>query len=414
MPALKSVFATFIISLFCFCGNAPDVLNVNTGSLEFNVFFPGNNSLKKIKETSFDSLVIEIFGNDSLLLRKSSSVNPNTIVCKESINSIPAGKSRKINVYTVSKSGQIIHTDSEKTRIMDIEPNVNISLIITMIPSAGSIYLQLGAIPTSVDSVFVKFTSSDGTIWKTAVKRDPKIFISLDNIPDGTGGLIEIAEVNSSGDTIFYTSKDITIDVRNSTFLNLDMSSPPGQIEISATVIKPELTVISIGNGSLKPAETESGELLITEIMYIVNLYEYIEIFNPKNTEVTFTKLFLQIDEKTFEFSDITIKPNGYYVFGRAGGNWVNQSNSNLDLVSYGNWITLKNSDLTVIDQVIFTNNVALEWPKTTTKQAITLNKNAYSATLNNLGRNWSLVETDTSNLITDSLGLVMYGTPGW
>lgn len=414
MPAQKFVFSVFLVSLFCFCGNSPDVLNVNNSSLEFNVFFPSSNSLQKIKETTFDSLVIEIFGNDTLVLRKCTPINPNAIVCKESLSNVPTGKNRKINVYTVNKSGQTIHTDSEKNRVMDIDPNVNISLIITMIPSAGSIYLQVGAVPSNVSSISVKFTSSGGAVWETSVKREPKVFISLDNIPDGTRGLIEIAEVNDAGDTLFYTSKDITIDVRISTFLNLDLSSPPGQIEISVTVIKPELTVISIGNSSLKPAETESGELLITEIMYSANSYEYIEIFNPKNTEVTFETLFLQIDEKSFEFSKITIKPNGYYVLGRAGGNWINQFNSNLDLVSYGNWITLKNSDLAIIDQVIFTDKTTLEWPKTTTKQAISLNQNAYTAALNNLGRNWNLVETDTLNLITDSsLGLVMYGTPG-
>jgi hypothetical protein len=121
--------------------------------------------------------------------------------------------------------------------------------------------------------------------------------------------------------------------------------------------------------------------------------------------------MYIDIDGKYYLFTDVTIEPDSFYVFGRnENSRWVNQSHgtkSALNLSSKGNWITLRNNDSTVIDQVVFTgDNNNLEWPKTTGKQAILLIKDKATCGLNNFGRNWILAET----LIDSTLD--MYGTP--
>lgn len=401
-----------LVSLLNFCGVTPDLLEVIESHLEINAIFGNNQNLSKIKETSFDSLVVEIKADDMEILRKSIKIDPNNLVLKDTIRNVPAGKKRIINVYTVNKSGQKTHIDSVKNRVIDIEPkSVNV-LNVTLIPVCGSIYLQVGGTPTNIKTIYAKFTSNNNLVWETAIKRNsPRSFISLDNIPDGEIGVVEIFEVDSSGDTLYYAKNDIKIDVNNSEIINLSIKAFDSDFLLNIDVRKPELTIISIGNDMYIPADTETGELVITEIMYAADGNEYIEIHNTKNTKQTFDSMYIDIDGKYYLFTDVTIEPDSFYVFGRnENSRWVNQSHgtkSALNLSSKGNWITLRNNDSTVIDQVVFTgDNNNLEWPKTTGKQAILLIKDKATCGLNNFGRNWILAET----LIDSTLD--MYGTP--
>lgn len=401
-----------LVSLLNFCGVTPDLLEVIESHLEINAIFTNNQNLSKIKETSFDSLIVEINGDDTELIRKCIKIDPNNLVLKDTIINVPAGKKRKVNVYTVNKSGQKTHADSVKNRVIDIEPkSINI-LNVTLIPVSGSIYIQIGGTPAGIKTIKAKFTSKDKQIWETEVKRNnPRPVISLDNLPDGISGVVEIFEIDSTGDTLYYAKKDIKIDVNNSEIINLSFNSFDGSFLLDIIVKKPELTIISIGNEVFIPADTETGELVITEIMYAADGDEYIEVHNAENTTQIFDSLYIDIDGKYYLFTDIIIKPDSFYVFGRNDNLWwVNQANpvkSALNLSSKGNWITLRNKDSTIIDQVIFTgSNNDLEWPKTSGKQSIVLVKDKETCGLNNFGRNWIPAET----LIDSTLD--MYGTP--
>src|SRR5690606_18313562 len=113
-------------------------LEVIESHLEINAIFANNQNLSKMKETSFDSLIVEIKADDMEMIRNSIKIDPNDLVTKDTIRNVPAGKKRIINVYTVNISGQKIHIDSVKNRVIDIEPkSVNI-LNVTLIPVCGS------------------------------------------------------------------------------------------------------------------------------------------------------------------------------------------------------------------------------------------------------------------------------------
>ena len=128
----------------------------------------------------------------------------------------------------------------------------------------------------------------------------------------------------------------------------------------------------------LNIADTESGILFITELMYKVDKAEYVEIYNPGTDSLFLDTLLVVLDKTINTITDVEIEGKGFYVFGRR---WllIDQSNSFLNLSASGNWIALLSKDSTVIDQVIFTGESnKIEWPVVKDSRSIELVNKSY------------------------------------
>ena len=401
---------SLIVVLLVSCGKTPLSYEETGGILEIRAqIVKVLGKAADLKQTICDSLVIQVSAPDMDTIRRSRKIDQTVPVFVDTIASIPSGRGRSVKVWTVNRNGDVIHTDSLGIRTVTIDPNRASPLAVKLLPAVGSLYIQLGGIPTRVDSVYATFTASE-LVWFTHVKRATKVYLSIDRIPHQTRGVLGVAGVDTAGDTLYYAETNLVFNALRTSTVNLEFGTVPGFLAVTATMSLPGATVASGSMAGVEVAGSESGDLIITEIMYAANDSEYVEIHNRGATEQVFDSLILEIDGTYRYFTNITVGAGGYYVFGRQGLPWVDQVHSvqsALDLSSNGNWITLRTKDSLILDQVIFAGGSnGLEWPNVNTKKSIVLHPDAYDAGMNNYGRNWSAATT----LISGSTS--QYGTP--
>jgi hypothetical protein len=398
--AVLPVVSFCLAPLFYSCYNSPfQPVIQKTGDLEIYAVI-ANNSLAKSSnslQTICDSLIVEISGSDFQTIRSAKKVDYSRLVVCDTLPQVPAGSNRTVKIWTSDKEGNVIHTDSLKTRTVTINAGIPASLNVTLIPAAGSIYLQFANVPTVVDSVFASFVSVDSAKnWTVHKKRATKLYFSLDNIPHLTSGILMAAAVNTNGDTVYKASRNLIFDALNSSSIDLSFQSVPGGLQLSLYAEKPASTLVNI---SMDNSEiVESGKLVITEIMYSSDDSEYVEIYNPDTVEFTRDTLVLNLDGTDRKLMNVKIRAGSFFVIGRKVLPWVDYAfsvSSALDLSSGGNWITLKECNGAVIDRVIFTGGTnTLEWPVINGKRSIALDKTALNVTDNNYGRNWTASQT--------------------
>ena len=383
-----------------------------TGTLEIHSLVITNGLGKSLAKlaTTCDSLIVEVSGTDIGTLRYSKLFDLSQPVHNDTLSRVPSGTNRQVNVYTVDKAGSMIQMDSIGHHSIRIDPNSTALLTVVLIPAMGSIYLQLENIPTSVDSIFASFTADDKTVWGVKAKRSSKLYLSIDKIPNNTHGTLYVAAVDSLKDTLYSASKEFTFNAVSMQNISLNFTATPGQIILSMTVVLPGVTSASGNIAAPESSVVESGDLLITEIMYAANDSEYIEVYNPKGTDQVFDSLYFDIDGTYRLFTNITVHAGQAFVFGRRLLPWcdvVHSVASALDLSSTGNWITLRSKIGAIIDRVIFAGGSnALEWPNVSGKQAIVLDSSINDPQANNFGRNWHAATT----LIAGTAS--QYGTP--
>jgi len=157
----------------------------------------------------------------------------------------------------------------------------------------------------------------------------------------------------------------------------------------------------------------ETGELIISEIMFSASDDNYIELYNPKNEKVTFDTLTTEVDAMTYNFPNVSLEAKGYLVIGRKAAPYVDihtATTGGLPIVSTGSWITVKHGkNGPVIDRVICGgSNPAIGWAtvSSSSKKSVELNRDKYSAKENNFGKNWSVASQSVE-------GTSLYGTPG-
>ncbi len=382
------------------CGKMPNGVKPEpTGSVELQIqLIDGIAKAAALKQTNFDSLIVEVSGNDMASMRFASTINPQSLFFIDTISRVPVGNERIVNIKTINRAGEVIHEDSSGARTVRIDPNVTTVLQTVLVPVRGSIYIQIGGVPTSVDSVGGVFTAEDGRRWAASVGRSPKVFFSIDGIPHNTRGVLLAAAWKAGGDTLYKAQCDVRVNSRITNSVKLSFSATPGGMAVTGTIELPGATVVSGSLGSMVVADSERGDLIITEIMYAANDSEYIEIYNPQENDLYFDSLFIDIDGTKRLFTDISIGARSYFVFGRQNLPWTDVAHSvksALDLSGNGNWITLISKEGVVIDQVIFTggSNV-LEWPRINGRASICLKSDFYTAAANNLGRNWAAATT--------------------
>jgi hypothetical protein len=365
----------------------------------------------EVHATEFDSMIIEIDASDfAVPVRKSICLNRSSIASIDTISSIPSGPSRVVKVYTVNASGTIVHRDSILSHTIDIEPGACTSVSVNLIPVAGSIYLQLGSLPTSIDSIEAVFLSDSGKTWKAKVKRSSRVYISIDNIDHLTSGALTVTTFSSTGIQLQQATTRLTVNAIKCETVTLSFTSSGGSLSMVAKVQLPAATVVSATFGSGEVATTENGQCIISEIMYAANDSEYVEIYNTTASALHYDTLTLEIDGTRRHFLDVTIVSHDHFVFGRKDLPWADRFHtvqSALDLSPNGNWITLR-SGSSILDQVIFSSGSDnLDWPDINGKIAVELDRAHYSATDNNFGRFW-VAAKDAIPLFGQLLG-----TPG-
>ncbi|MBN1576916.1 MAG: lamin tail domain-containing protein [Chitinispirillaceae bacterium] len=381
------------------CGRVPTGVSHGTGDVEIHVqLADGIGKTAAREKTGFDSLVVEVSGTEMIPFRWACAIDPAQLFLIDTISGIPTGSDREFRITTINRAGEVIHEDSAGVRTIRIDPNVTTLLQVVLVPVRGSIYLQIGGVPTAVDTLGAVFTGDDGKQWTAAVPRSPKVFVSIDGIPHNTHGILIVAGFTVGGDTLYRASSELRVSARSTNGVQLSFETTPGGLALSGTLQLPGATAVSGSLGAMEVAETERGDLVITEIMYAANDSEYIEIFNPQEVGVVFDSLYVDIDGTRRLFTDVQIEAAGYYVFGRQALPWVDAAStvkSALDLSANGNWVTLRSKEGVIIDQVIFTGgNNDLEWPRISGKASICLQAGNYNCPDNNFGRNWLAAST--------------------
>lgn len=379
MSPLCLLLLSAIISMNFFqCGRSPsDTISSEYGSVKVSALVKEN--LKKVSAiaaTSFEYLVVEIYGNGMDTLRFSSKVNNSPKTLNETFSGIPVGVTREVKIYTTDNKGRKVHIDSLNNRFVRIDKNEVTTINATLIPAAGSIYMQLANVSTDIDSIFLQFISANET-WGKRLKRNLKMNLTLDNIPDGTEGTVYFTAVNSGGDTLYHASKKIKFNARELNWLDFDFNLLPGSVTMDIQVEKPGVTLITINMAELQNSE-ESGDLIITEIMYNApDSLQYIKVYNPSRASVTIDTLIVDIDKTRKKIALVTVKAHDYYKLP-------------LDLTKNGSLITLRTKDNTSIDRVIYVGTTnELEWPLTTNNRAICLDFASYDVKKNNFGQSW-------------------------
>ncbi|MFW5784580.1 MAG: hypothetical protein ACOCW1_00220 [Chitinispirillaceae bacterium] len=402
-----------LLVFLVFCGTDPLFAPPSkTGQLEIRTRM-NVSSLAKTTEASqtlYDSLVIRITAPDMTPMRIAKRIDPYNPSFTDTLSDVPAGKNRSITIKAVNSDIET-HIDSVSNRTVDIDPDETSTVFVTLIPAAGSIYIQLGAIPVIADSIQACFISSGDTLYEVKEDRKPKVFLSIDNIPHEQQGSLYVTITNSQGNTLYTAHQIITFDARADNFVFLDFITEGGDVECVMNIRPSGVTLASY---SFKPDQhpsTETGDLIISEIMYAANDSEYIELYNPSNLQRAYDTLIIDIDGIYREFFDIAVDPDSFLVIGRKALPYVDlyhETISALDLSSNGNWITIRTNDGTIFDQVIFTGvSNSVEWPTFSGKKSVELDRNMFNPVSNNLGRNW----ITATELIE---GLSQFGTPGY
>ncbi|MDR2728393.1 MAG: lamin tail domain-containing protein [Chitinispirillales bacterium] len=419
-----AVFGLFCLSffvIFFFCGKTPSPVEVeNYGMLEIraNVVSSSLNKESAQAQTIAENLIVEVSGEGMETVQITRKLDLSRPALSDTINKMPVGKNLRVSIWAVGKNGAVTHIDSLEYHIISIETSRVTPIVTTLIPTAGSIYLQLAGLGTDVGFIYASFTSFDENFFvETSVKRDSKTFVSLDYIPHLTTGNLLVIIKGVSGDTLQTANKELAFNARSDNNIDLQFIKTESNLNADITIYESGVTVISHDFSTKNPqnlssTESESGELIITEIMWSASDSNYIELYNTTNDTLFFDTLTTDIDGTVRHFDQVKIAPSGYLVIGRINLLHVDlypTATGGLPIASTGNWITIKRGDGTVINQVICAgSNKSTGWPQVSGKRSIELAKDKYNAQDNKFGKNWRAA----THRISDDLN--QYGTPGF
>jgi hypothetical protein len=373
--------------------------------------------LAAISATVADRLIIEISGDDIEPVRfESARLDFSRPSISETVSRVPIGRNRGVVVWAVDRNGVTTHIDSLEYRTVNIEAAAVTPIVTTLIPAAGSIYLQFAGLSTAIGSVRATFTDLDGTvIVDNTVSRAARTFMNLDNIPHQTAGVLRVAIISTGGDTVQIATRELTFNARGDTSIDLQFMENSGMIEVNVTMYEPGVTTGSYDFGRSESAITETGELIITEIMWNVGNDNYVELYNPGGEPVFLDTLTTDVDGTVRYFENVTVDPKGYLVIGRHALPHVDiypPTTGGLPITSTGNWITIRRGRSgPVLDRVICAgNNSAHGWPalSSSNNRSIELDRDKYDAVQNNFGKNWRAA-TEPIRGQTNQ-----YGTPGY
>jgi hypothetical protein len=400
------------------CGSIPGSPSGGTGDIVARIRIvkltqPALSKAAARGATVWDSLVVVVSGADMSTVRRAIGLDMSVPIATDTVHDVPAGSDRTVDAFTKSASGDTVHTATPQ--VVDLEAGEILVVDLRLVPSCGSIYIELLDVPTSVDSVFAWFVNTGGdTVGQVRSARSSKLFLSIDYVPDATQGTVTIAAVDALGDTLYQSEIALTFYADQNASLSAPFAESPGGLGLDVEIEQPGITLIAGTMASGDTVGQETGPLVISEIMYAANDSEYIELYNPQAYDTTFDTLIVQIDGGTPRyFENVTVNSLDFFVIGRRSLPWADTFHttaSALDLSSTtGNWIALLKKDLTVIDWVAFaagTNSVG--WPKVSGKTSVVLDSVDVDQAYNNFGTNWCAAVSEIDPGITAQLG-----TPG-
>jgi hypothetical protein len=382
------------------CANSPSGLSkTKSGSLEVWASLEkpqSQNVLAKsqaVTATTWDSLIVQISSTDMDTMHLGFKFNPSDPYVTAAVDNIPAGKKRLIEVFTKTKDNLVIHVST--AQCVDISASEKKVLDFKLLPTKGSIYIDLSNIPTNVKRICGSFAS-----LTSCEDRSTKLYMSIDNIADKTGDSLVIEGTDSAGTVVYRSSIWLVFSVTRDTSVATKFYRVTTGVSLNLSTQIPASTVISGNVGAQKAIAFETGRLIVSEIMYNANDSEYIEVYNPSETAYN-DSLIVELDGSVKYRMLAAIPPKSFYVIGRINLPWVDafpSSSSSLDLSSTGNWLCLraKSAGDTVMDWVAFAGGSnSQEWPNLgSAKKSIVLDSLVADATYNNYGRNWLAAST--------------------
>ncbi len=429
--SVLTTLLTLALPLLCACGKDPgDPVKPDGGEygmLEVCVRMvnqplmkaaarDGADAVAAAAQTVAENVVVEISGGDLSPTLIKTKLDPSRSTMIDTVKKVPVGEGRRISVWAVNKEGVKTHVDTVEYRYVDVEKAKVTRIYATLIPSAGSIYIHINGLETSIGTVHASFTSRDGeSVFQNNVKRDSHTFLSIDNIPHELDGILRVSLVDKQGDTVKIATNEFVFDARRDNLFDLQFIENSGMLGMNAVLYAPGVTIAAYDFEKPAPNVVETGELIITEIMFSAGDDNYIELYNPKDAPVSFDTLAVEVDKSVCYFPNVSVGKNGYFVIGRKPLPYSDasaNSTGSMPIVSTGNWITVRHGRTgAVLDRVICGGaNTAVGWPAGTSsggKKSVELNKDKYGTAENNYGKNWSAAD----QLIAGATNV--YGTPG-
>jgi len=197
----------------------------------------GFNAIGNAQETKPTKLVVQITGTGFETIKVEHPVDFARPLVVDTVTKIPVGNNRRVSIWAVDKNGVTTHIDTLESRKADIGAGTAAPVYATLIPATGSIYLLFTGLSTSVDSVRATFTKTDRTlVAKSHVKRASKTYMSLDNIPHNTTGLLRVEIVAATEEVLYVTSKELTFNARGNSNIDLRFMTPDGTVRRFAAV----------------------------------------------------------------------------------------------------------------------------------------------------------------------------------
>ncbi|MBD3391047.1 MAG: hypothetical protein GF418_03240 [Chitinivibrionales bacterium] len=392
------------------CGTSPMASHGDAeGSVSVRVWVDrGMSKAGRALQTTWDSLVVLISAPDMSPVRRAIALDPLQPAVLDTIDGVPEGDGRVIEAWTCTREGVRIHHGASDE--FSVESGRITPVALQLGATRGSIYINLANVPADVDSVYAGFYfGADSLCVKD--KRSALMYLSIDNVPDSTGGILVIRGVDARGATVYADSLEILFCARQNVSMQAEFLAKEGGFALDLALDLPGVTVVSGLMEDGEAPEGECGPLVISEIMYYAEGdSDYIEIHNPADVAFQIDTLTLEVvntsSTTTCRIPAVTIEAGGFLVVGDtdAPPAWTDTSCA-LNLTTTGRWVALKGAGGSLIDRVSYTRNDQ-EWPDCPKYSSIELLPEAMTPRLNNYGRNWRVAETPID-------GTECFGTPG-
>jgi hypothetical protein len=402
-------------TLYC-VRNPVNEKTLSSGAIELRVrIFPVPTAKRAAtKKTTWDSLVTIIAADDMDTIRDAEEIFTETQIYIDTIRGIPSGSDRCVNLFTKTENDTVVHETNEQ--VVSISTDEIVSLSFWLQPICGSVYVSSLGIPTTVDSVHAYFISNSGdTVASAHGTRSSKLHLSLDYIPDGTEGTLIIEGTDDNGVVIYRTTQPLTFDAGTMNSIDIQFTQNDGNsVALEITIVEPGVTTAALTMESETEGESTCDSLIISEIMYMANDSEYVELYNCSNAEKNFTTLIIDIDGTNKSVSNISIPAQSFYLLSRYDLSYLGIDHSVISTMNLssttGNWLTLRDENEKIIDRVAYAvKSNDLEWPYITSqKHAIVLDSLCPDPEYNNFGRRWQEAESYIDQSVTQQKG-----TPG-
>lgn len=370
--------------------------------------------LSKTALTTFDTLVVTVTGDamDPVELRR--AVGASNFILVDTLEGIPAGDGRVVSACTISKNGLTVNVSSDVV-VGTIDPDELVRVDLLLEAVRGTLGFQI-LTPDTVTEILACFTAvGESPLCASQVVSGNKTALTIDYVPMDAAGIVDVAGLDVLGDTVYFATYSWEPGSGQDSTLRPVFTDRMGSLDVSLGIERTPVALSIAAMDEKSPFDEENGPIVISEIMYNANSFEYLELYNPLSRDTLIDTLMIQLDTgPIYRYEGIAISAGGFVVVGRdlyAWADYFNASTGDLDFNGTRcNWVRLYSKDTTLIDLVpLPPRSNDLGWPNPgTSKNAIVCRASALDVNRNNVGSNW--VEAESMIAGTDP---VQKGTPG-